>query len=298
MKAVLPVQSVIAIPLAAVAALGWGAADFLGGSVQDRRTPVLSVVAVCELIGAVALLPVVAARGLPPADPKLLLACVAGLGVTLELSLIYAALSAGAAFITAPVGALGTALAVGAGLLGGDPVTGPITVGLALAIGGGAVSAGAGGEDGRGHLSVGRTAVVCAGAAVGIASGLITLHAAASADPYWAVAIEHVTTALSAGAIAVAVVRRRGRRNVRLLPEWRRWRMLAAVALTGTGGDVAYTAASRGGALSVVSAVASLYPIATVALGAAVAQRRATRLQALGIAVALAGASLLGAASP
>jgi drug/metabolite transporter (DMT)-like permease len=74
--------------------------------------------------------------------------------------------------------------------------------------------------------------------------------------------------------------------------------LLTAIALTGTGGDVAYTAASRGGALSVVSAISSLYPIATVALGVAVAHRRAGRLQALGIGVALAGAALLGAASP
>jgi drug/metabolite transporter (DMT)-like permease len=68
--------------------------------------------------------------------------------------------------------------------------------------------------------------------------------------------------------------------------------------VTGTGGDVAYTAASHGGALSVVSAIASLYPIATVALGVAVARRRATPLQAIGIAIALAGAALLGAVSP
>jgi drug/metabolite transporter (DMT)-like permease len=103
---------------------------------------------------------------------------------------------------------------------------------------------------------------------------------------------------VSAGAVAVVVVRRRGPRNARPLPPLSRWPTLTAVALTGTGGDVAYPAASHGGALSVVSAVASLYPIATVALGAAVAQRRATRPQALGVAVALTGAVLLGLASP
>jgi len=287
----------IAIPLAAVAALGWGAADFLGGVAQDRRTPVFSVVALAELMGAGLLVPVVALRGLPPADPRLLLACVAGLGVTLELSLIYAALSAGAAFITAPVGALGTVLAVGAGLFGGDPVTAGIAVGLALAIGGGALSAGSG-EDGHGSLSPGRLATVCAGAAIGIAAGLIALHSAGRVDPYWTVEIEHLTTAVSAGAIAVLVVRRDRRGTARLMPTRDRWRCLAAIAVTGTGGDVAYTAASHGGALSVVSAIASLYPIATVALGVAVARRRATPLQAIGIAIALAGAALLGAVSP
>ena len=72
---------VMAVAFAALAALGWGASDFVGGRAQDRRTPVFSVVAVSELIGVALLVPVVAARGLPPADPRLLLAWVAGLGV-------------------------------------------------------------------------------------------------------------------------------------------------------------------------------------------------------------------------
>jgi drug/metabolite transporter (DMT)-like permease len=291
----------MSIALAALAALAWGASDFLGGSAQDRRTPVLSVVAVSELMGVALLVPVIAVRGLPPADPRLLLACLAGLAVTLELSLIYAALSAGAAFITAPVGALGTALAVGAGLLGGDPLTAGIAAGLALAIGGGALSARSDdAEDGRGHLSPARTAVVCGGAAIGVATGLIALHGAGHVDPYWAVAIEHMTTAVCAAAIVVVVVvvHRRRRSHARLLPARDRWGALLAIAVTGTGGDVAYTAASRGGALSIVAAISSLYPVATVALGVAVADRRAGRLQAVGIGLALTGAALLGAASP
>ena len=283
--------------LAALAALAWGASDFLGGSAQDRRTPVLSVVAVSELIGVALLVPVIAARGLPPGEPRLLLACLAGLGVTLELSLIYAALSAGAAFITAPVGALGTALAVGAGLLGGDPLTAGIAAGLVLAVGGGALSASAGDDADGGRLSSGRTAVVCAGAAIGIATGLIALHGAGRVDPYWAVAIEHMTTAVSSGAIAAVIVHRRRRGSPRLLPARDRWGALVAIAVTGTGGDLAYTAASRGGALSIVSAISSLYPVATVALGVVVAGRRAGRLQALGIGLALTGAAVLGAAS-
>ena len=135
-------------------------------------------------------------------------------------------------------------------------------------------------------------AVVSAGAAIGVATGLIALHGAGQVDPYWTVAIEHLSTACSAGAIAVFVVRRR--ETAKLIPARGRLRALAAIAVTGTGGDVAYTLASRGGALSVVSAISSLYPLATVTLGVAVAHRRATWRQALGIGLALAGAALLG----
>ena len=44
-------------------------------------------------------------------------------------------------------------------------------------------------------------------------------------------------------------------------------RGLAFAAVAGVGGDLAYAAASKNGALSIVSAVSSLYPVTTVALG-------------------------------
>src|SRR6202012_106911 len=72
-----------------------------------------------------------------------------------------------------------------------------------------------------------------AGAAIGVASGLVALHGAGQVDPYWTVAIEHLTTAVSSGAIAVAVVRRDRRGTARLLPTRDRWRALTVIALTG-----------------------------------------------------------------
>jgi hypothetical protein len=57
---------------------------------------------------------------------------------------------------------------------------------------------------------------------------------------------------------------------------------LAVVALGGAGGDLAYAVAS-GGALSVVSAASSLYPLATIALGVALQGQRPTRVQLAGI---------------
>lgn len=125
------------ILLAVGAAVGWGAADFFGGTLR-RRTPVLVIVAVSELIGLVVVVPVLISRGIPlPSNPLLLLACVAGIGVTGELGLIYVALSRGEGFITAPVGALGAATAVTAGLIGGDPLSPLIAAGLLCALLGG-----------------------------------------------------------------------------------------------------------------------------------------------------------------
>lgn len=289
----------LAIALAVAAAVGWGSADFLGGLSRDR-TSVFAVVAVSELIGAALVAPVMAVAGLPHWDPSLLLACAAGVAVTVELSIIYHALSVGAAFITAPIGALGAGLAVTAGLIGGDPL-GPWTaIGLACAVIGGGMSAGAGNGEARRRLSLGRSVAACCTAAVAVAVMQITLHAAGKVNPYWATGLEHLSTAASAMAIGGARAWRRARsgdrHTERALPERGQLPMLALVAAAGVVGDLAYAAAA-GGTLSTVSAIASLYPIPTIALGLAVQRRRSTRQQAAGIVLALAGAAILGAAA-
>jgi drug/metabolite transporter (DMT)-like permease len=293
-----------AIWLGVLAAAAWGAADYFGGA-SGERTSVLVVVAVSELLGLGLLIPVLVARGVAPPDiTSLALAAVAGAAVTLELSLIYLALSRGEGFITAPVSALGAAAAAGAGLVGGDPLGAIVAAGLVCALVGGGVSAwtadGAGPRGGR--L---RSALLCAGAAAGVATMLITLHAAGEADPYWAAAVEHASTGLCAVLIALATGRRRperrppgGRRpERRRLPRLAQIPALSLVALAGTGGDLAYATASQGGGLTVLAAVSSLYPVATIALGVFLQRLRPTRIQVAGITLALIGASVLGLAT-
>lgn len=293
----------LAIVLALAASIGWGAADFFGGS-ASRGKSVFVIVAVTEAVGLVAIAPVLVVRGAPSGvHPGLLLAAVAGLGVTIELSLVYVALSRGEGFITAPIGALGTAIAVVIGLLGGDSIDLALAVGLLCAIAGGGLSAVTpGDDDGRGASAV-RSVGICLGAAAGVAIMLISLRAAGRADPYWATAIEHASTALAAGAVAVLSSRGRWRPTGRplagssTLPDRELLPLIALAALTGVGGDVAYASASRHGALSLVSAISSLYAVTTIALGVVIQRRRAGRIQAVGVVLALVGAAVLGAAA-
>jgi drug/metabolite transporter (DMT)-like permease len=72
---------------------------------------------------------------------------------------------------------------------------------------------------------------------------------------------------------------------------------LTLIAAVGVGGDLAFVTASHTGALSIVSAIGSLYPVTTIALGRLLQGHRASRTQLAGIAVALGGAALLGAAA-
>jgi drug/metabolite transporter (DMT)-like permease len=73
--------------------------------------------------------------------------------------------------------------------------------------------------------------------------------------------------------------------------------VLSLVAFAGAGGDLAYATASQGGALTVLSAVSSLYPVATIALGVFIRRLRPTRIQVAGITLALIGAAVLGFAT-
>lgn len=283
----------MAVLLAFGAAVGWGASDFYGG-VFGRDMHVFLIVAGSELVGLALLTPVLVARGVPlPHDPRLLLAGVAGVAVTLELSLVYLALSRGEAFITAPIGALGAATAAVAGLLAGDPLTATIAAGMLCALLGAGASAWTSGSSSDSQTTL-RGALTCSGAAAGVATMLICLHAAGRADPYWAAAVEHASTAVSAGAIALASSAGTIRRG---LCDRRQLAGLGLIGVTGTGGDLAYVVSSQHGALSIVSAVSSLYPTTTLALAFAIQRQRARRLQTVGIVLALAGAAVLGTAA-
>jgi drug/metabolite transporter (DMT)-like permease len=280
----------MAILLGVAAAIGWGASDFYGGDASRRDTSVFVIVALSELVGVALLLPALAARGVPPpTDPRLLLAAVAGIAVTAELGLIYRALSRGDAFITAPVGALGAATAVTIGLLGGDRLDLVIAAGLLCALLGGGVSAWS--SPPTSNTTVRQSAAICLGAALAVGTMLTCFHAAGHLDPYWATITEHLSTALSAGLAAILGNRGSLRHTLSERPHLPSLTLLATV---GVGGDLAYAAASRQGALSIVSAISSLYPLTTIALGRVLRGRPATRIQMLGIALALAGAALLG----
>src|SRR5918911_269272 len=64
---------------------------------------------------------------------------------------------------------------------------------------------------------------------------------------------------------------------------------LVAIGALDTGGNVFFAAASESGLVSVVSILASLYPVVTVLLARAVLHERVDRSQELGIMLALAG---------
>jgi drug/metabolite transporter (DMT)-like permease len=165
-------------------------------------------------------------------------------------------------------------------------------VGLVCALVGGGISAWTG--DVRGGPGVRSNAAVCLGAAAAIGTMLASLHAAGGLDPYWATATEHVSTCASAGLGAWIGSRHTSSDS---LPRRAQLPTLVLVGIVGAGGDLAYVGASHHGALSIVAAIASLYPVTTIALGRLLRGHQATGIQLFGIILALTGAAVIGAAS-
>jgi drug/metabolite transporter (DMT)-like permease len=73
------------------------------------------------------------------------------------------------------------------------------------------------------------------------------------------------------------------------------WAALVGIGVLDTGGNALFAAASTHGLLSVVSVLASLYPVVTVLLARIVLGERVQRTQDAGVVVALAGVVLITA---
>jgi drug/metabolite transporter (DMT)-like permease len=124
---------------------------------------------------------------------------------------------------------------------------------------------------------------------VGFGGYYIPMHQASAEDFLWAALVFRTTVgvlALSAWLVLrPPVAPARGH--------------LVAIAMIGildTAGNTLFAAAASRGEVSVVSVLATLYPVTTVALAAIVLGERIDRLQLVGVVSALLGVVLISAA--
>jgi drug/metabolite transporter (DMT)-like permease len=115
----------------------------------------------------------------------------------------------------------------------------------------------------------------------------VPMHAASQGDFLWAAFVFRLTSTALVAAAWLALRPPSARRAD--LPA------LAAIGILDTSGNVFFAAASQNGLVSVVSILASLYPVVTVLLARAVLHERVHRSQELGIALALSGIVLISA---
>jgi drug/metabolite transporter (DMT)-like permease len=274
---------VFAAALALAAAASWGVGDFFGGLKSRSLNPV-AILIVAQPIGLTLLAIWVAVRGQGPPGSEVLWACLAAVLGTTGLIAFYKGMAAGALSIVAPIAGAGAAIPVIWGLAHGDHPSGYQELGFAAALIG-VVLASFERRPEAARLAAGVGWAVIAMLAFG--AYYIPMHEASHGDFLWAAFVFRLTSTTLIAA-AWLVVRPSSARRADLP-------VLASIGILDTGGNVFFAAASAKGLVSVVSILASLYPVVTVLLARAVLHERVHRSQELGIVLALAGIVLTSA---
>jgi drug/metabolite transporter (DMT)-like permease len=277
---------VLAALLALGASVAWGVGDFIGG-LKSRTLSPLAVLAVAQPVGLVAMAVVAVIHWEPWPGESALLAAPAALLGTLGLVAFYRGMAAGAISLVAPIAATGALLPVGFGLATGERPSPLQLAGIALAVGGAVVTSyepGAASERPRVAAGVGWALL----AAVAFGGFFIPMHEASEGDFVWATLVFRLTSFsfVLAGVLALRPRLTRSPRNLAVL---------ACIGLADTSGNVLFAAAASQGLVSVVSVLASLYPVVTVALARLYLRERVTRVQEAGAVGTLAGVVMVSA---
>ncbi|HVX42327.1 MAG TPA: DMT family transporter [Mycobacteriales bacterium] len=276
----------MAVVLGLLAALAYGASDFLGGLVT-KRAAVWPVVCWAQLAALAAV-----ACALPAMPGQLTWSVagwglLAGAGTTVGSLLLYRGLSAGRMNVVAPLsGVIAAALPVLVGLLTGDRpgVLALIGVGLALP----AIVL-------VSLVSSPHAPARPSGAPYGIGAGLgfaalfIALERPGDAAGVWPLLSAEVVAVLLVATLTLA------RRRSLLLRTVAETGGAALVGILGAAATLLYLVATRHGLLSVVAVLVSLYPALTVILAAILLRERSTRIQILGMLGAALAVGLIAA---
>jgi drug/metabolite transporter (DMT)-like permease len=276
----------LAALLALGASLTWGVGDFLGG-VKARVLPSLTVLAASQPFGLAALGIAVAVRGTGvPGDEVAWSALAAVLG-TVGLLAFYRGMAAGAISVVAPIAALSAGIPVIWGVaVSGNHVSGLQAIGFVAAIGG-SVAASLELRPERTQIAAGVGWAALAMLAFG--AYYVPMHAASTQDWLWPAFLFRCTSVTLVW--SVVLVRRARPTGLR-----GHWAALIAIGLLDTGGNALFAAASSAhGQLSIVSVLASLYPVVTVLLARLLLGERVQRTQDAGVLAVLVGVVLITA---
>jgi drug/metabolite transporter (DMT)-like permease len=272
--------STVAFSLAA--SLSWGAGDFSGG-LATRRAQVLSVVIAAYAVGLVLLISLALIWSEPfPTTLDITWGSVAGLAGAVGLVAFYQALSVGRMGIIAPIAAM---LSAAVPVLFGaffEGLPGLLQlIGFVLAFIAVGLISGLGVVKGR---PKGLGLALLAG--LGFGSFFILISRVSHGAVFWPLAAARLSSFLFL--LAVVLFRRQ-----MILPDKS---VLPVVFLAGAldvAGNVFFVLATHDGRLDVAAILSSLYPAVTVLLASIILKERVTRLQAIGIFVALVAIPLI-----
>jgi len=273
-----------AVLLALGASLAWGVADFVG-PLKGRTLGALRVLLWAQVGGLAAIAAAVAVRGHGPHEWGVLLAIPAAVSGILGLYAYYRGMATGTMSVVAPIAGASAIVPVLFGFARGDRPSPFQVAGIAAAIVGVALASR---EHQEGERQIAAGVGLALLAAVGFGFYFPPMHVAGEADFWWASLIFRATaTLVVVGAVAVR------RPAVRVGP--RNLAIVAAVGVGDTAGNVLFAASAGHGLVSITSVLASLYPIVTVALAAALLKERIAPGQRVGVVLTLTGVGLISA---
>lgn len=276
--------------LALLSSLAWGTSDFLGG-LAARRVGAIRVLAVSYPAGAV-LITVLAWLVIPGqvSWPVVGIGVIAGSVGALAIGLLYAALSRGQMGIVSPITAvLSGAVPVVVGLTLGESVSAVAITGIAIA---GLAVVLVSRESGPHRRTPLRAVLLAAGSGVAIGVYLSVIGTAPIGSGIWVATMGRWFSTVFV-LLILSVMVRRARSHARTDRPSFPWSLaLSAGALDALANAVFQLAAQRG-LLAIVAVIGSLYPAATVILARLLLKETMSRIQLVGIVLALVAASVL-----
>ena len=277
----------MAIILAGLSALMYGAADFCGG-LGTRKSSLLSVLAVSQLVGLVAALCVSVFLGRTlPTGTDLAWGAISGVCGTAGLAALYTALATTVVAVASPVAAvIGAVVPVLLGVAAGERPDFLAWIGIGLAVPALVLLSAGPAGNGKTSALVRRAAFLGAAAGIGFGLFFFAISRTSHSSGLWP-----LVTARASTIFLVALFALFSGRTLRPARAG-----LTIVLLSGVldmGANIAFLLATRAGMLSTVAVVASLYPGPTVLLAWLVLRERLTLTRVLGLVLALAGVALL-----
>jgi drug/metabolite transporter (DMT)-like permease len=270
--------------LALASAALYGAADFLGG-LASRQASTIAIVLVSQAAGLVPLTLLLLVLPGTPSGQDFVWGAIAGLAGSVGVALLYRALAIGTMSIVAPTTAVCAVMVpVLVEALRGERLP-PLTqggIGLAVVAIVLVSQQDSPESDDPGSTRPGIPPGIGLAFMSGVAIGLFFLALArtSAAAGLWPLLASRGLSMFVFGAIAAA-----GSQRLRL--DGKVLKIAVACGVVDMLANALYLLASRGGPLSVVVTLASLYPASTVVLARLVAGERLSRRQGVGVACAL-----------
>ncbi len=273
--------------LALGTALGYGVANYLA-PVLGRRMPLGAVLLGSQVAGLTVSVLLTLGADVGLSGTGLALAVAAGASNAAALACFYRAARTGNLSVVSPIGASGAAVPVLVGLAAGDRPGLLAALGIPLVLVGVVLaarrpSAGAGAGD--------RTAGVGWALAAAVLVGtFLTTYAGAAAESSPGALLWSRVALVATTAVGVLALRA----PLRVVPRDAALTLVPGLLLAL--GTFAFGEATRTGLLSVVSVIATLNPVVTVALAFVLLRERPAPVQRAGAALALVGIALLAGA--